>query len=84
MGTNVAPKYNLVWVDNNGQPKLIQDENGLPIFYDPSLNYETKRQELIINDGDMNEKIENYKLQRIKKLKDYKKVTVAEMLMWMD
>ena len=84
MGTNVAPKYNLVWVDNNGQPKLIQDENGLPIFYDPSLNYETKRQELIINDGDMNEKIENYKLQRIKKLKDYKKVTAAEMLMWMD
>ena len=59
-------------------------ETLIPIFYDPSLNYETKRQELIINDGDMNEKIENYKLQRIKKLKDYKKVTVAEMLMWMD
>jgi len=84
MGTNVAPKYNLVWVDKNGQARLIQDENGLPIFYDPSINYEDKRQELIMNDVDINQKIEDYKLQRIKKLKDYKKVSVAEMLMWLD
>jgi len=84
MGTNVAPKYNLVWVDTNGQARLIQDENGLPIFYDPSINYEDKRQELIISDEVLNQKIEDYKLQRINKLKNYKEVSAAEMLMWLD
>ena len=84
VGTNKFPKYNLVWVDNIGQADYILDDNGLPIFFDPFPLYKELSSKLVIEDSELNQKIENYKLQRIDKIKNYKKVSAAQMLMDMD
>jgi hypothetical protein len=84
VGTNKFPKYNLVWVDNNGQADYILDDSGLPIFFDPFPLYKELSSKLVIEDSELNEKIENYKLQRIDKIKNYKKVSAAQMLMDLD
>jgi len=84
VGTSKFPKYNLVWVQKNGMSEFITDELGLPIFYDPYLEYKELHAKLIIEDELLDKQINDYKLQRSDKLKNYKKITVAEMLMMMD
>ena len=69
-GTNVAPKYNLVFVDENGQAQLIQNDMGLPAYYDPSIDYKAKYDKAIIGNTDLENKVNNWKSLREKWIKE--------------
>ena len=47
------------WVDNNGQADYILDDNGLPIFFDPFPLYKELSSKLVIEDSELNQKIDS-------------------------
>ena len=41
--TEGSPKYNIVHLNQNDIPTILTDDNGIPILYDPKLDYTTKK-----------------------------------------
>ena len=39
-GFEVPPKYYVVYVDNDGNPNILEDKSGFPMIYDPAPDYQ--------------------------------------------
>jgi hypothetical protein len=63
-GTNTQPKYNLVWVDQSGQAQLITDQDGLPMYYDPSPDYTARYNKAFADFPDLEKRLDDYRTKR--------------------
>lgn len=67
--TEGNPKYNIVHLDKNDIPTILTDDNGIPITYDPKLDF-TKRKTLMVGSANFNSSIEKAKKNQLKFLDD--------------
>lgn len=67
--TEGNPKYNIVHLDSNDIPTILTDDNGIPITYDPKLDF-TKRKTLMVGSANFNSSIEKAKKNQLKFVDD--------------
>jgi len=67
--TEGSPKYNIVHLDSNDIPTILTDDNGIPILYDPKLDY-TVRKTLIVGSSNFEKNIEKSKKNHTTFLED--------------
>ena len=67
--TEGNPKYNIVHLDENDIPTILTDDNGIPITYDPKLDF-TTRKTLMVGSANFNSSIEKAKKNQLKFLDD--------------
>jgi len=63
--TEGSPKYNIVHLNENDIPTILTDDNGIPILYDPKLDYTTKKT-LMIGSNEFESSIDKAKKQNLK------------------
>lgn len=63
--TEGSPKYNIVHLDKNDIPTILTDDNGIPILYDPKLDYTTKKA-LMVGSKEFESSIDKAKKQNLK------------------
>ncbi len=67
--TEGNPKYNIVHLDENDIPTILTDDNGIPITYDPKLDFTTKKT-LMVGSANFNSSIEKAKKNQLKFVDD--------------
>ncbi len=67
--TEGNPKYNIVHLDENDIPTILTDDNGIPITYDPKLDF-TTRKTLMVGSANFNSSIEKAKKNQLKFVDD--------------
>jgi hypothetical protein len=67
--TEGSPKYNIVHLDSNDIPTILTDDNGIPILYDPKLDYTVKKT-LIVGSSNFEKNIEKSKKNHTTFLED--------------
>jgi len=67
--TEGNPKYNIVHLDKNDIPTILTDDNGIPITYDPKLDY-TTRKTLMVGSKNFESTIEKAKKNQLKFVDD--------------
>jgi hypothetical protein len=63
--TKGSPTYNIVQLDENDVPTILTDDNGIPIIYDPRLDYTTKKT-LMVGSNNFDKTITEAKKHNIK------------------
>ena len=67
--TEGNPKYNIVHLDSNDIPTILTDDNGIPITYDPKLDY-TARKTLMVGSKNFESSIDKAKKNQLKFVDD--------------
>ncbi|BAQ87898.1 hypothetical protein [uncultured Mediterranean phage uvMED] len=67
--TEGSPKYNIVHLDSNDIPTILTDDNGIPITYDPKLDY-TTRKTLMVGSKNFESSIDKAKKNQLKFVDD--------------
>ena len=63
--TEGSPKYNIVHLNENDIPTILTDDDGIPILYDPKLDYTTKKA-LMVGSKEFESSIDKAKKQNLK------------------
>tara|TARA_R100001440_G_scaffold38485_1_gene58134 strand:- start:3440 stop:4987 length:1548 start_codon:yes stop_codon:yes gene_type:complete len=62
--TEGSPKYNIVHLNENDIPTILTDDNGIPILYDPKLDY-TAKKALMVGSKEFESSIDKAKKQNL-------------------